>query len=585
MPIANVSQTSASLSDVFSAGALQSTSSIHLQSPNLSWIDSLPHGLCCFDATDRLVIANRQFRQWCGLKDVDVNSGTSMGTLVSIIEPPAVRNLLTDVIATRGSDSVRRSFWKTKDGRSIQVCCQIEDSGSYIVLLEDISRLLDETSAMAKLANVDALTGLQNRHAFSTLISQYCDQLRESEELAVLYIDLDHFKPINDMYGHPMGDQVLTQVAKRLVDLAGKNDAIARIGGDEFVILQRDQPQPVSSRNLAAQVIQRLSNPFHIDGQILHIGSSVGVAIAPYDAENADDLIKNADLALYGAKNSGRGVLRFFEPSMDSKMKIRRSLERELRDAIDAGQFELHYQPLMDLEANRIVCFEALLRWHHPTMGSIGPDQFIPLAEETGLILPLGDWVIRTACLEATSWRSEIGLAVNLSAIQLHDRGLYAKIRNVLHETGLDAQRLELEITETALLSNSDFTIGLLHQLRGLGVRIALDDFGTGYSSINYLRRFPFDKIKIDRSFVSGSNLNSESTALVKMIAALGISLGIKTTAEGVETLDEMSSVRAAGCSEIQGYLLSRPVTAAKVRELLEETSINHLSSNYGSEL
>ncbi len=545
------------------------------------WCDALPHGLCRFDASDRLVLINKAFRKLYGLTADDTPTGASIGQVIASIDRRDLRDVCIETISQattptsrdeRPGSLAKSQMWQTSDGRHIAIACHRDSDGGSVLISEDVGRLEAELAEVSRLANVDALTGALNRHAFMTKFAARFAGLKDDQEMAVLYIDLDHFKPVNDMYGHPTGDRILQAVTERLQNLVGPNDLVARVGGDEFVILQSDQPQPASSRQLGNRIIQRLREPFPIDDQVLHIGGSVGVSMAPYDADNAEDLIKNADLALYGAKSNGRGVLRYFEPEMESAVRTRRVLEAELRLAVECEAFELHYQPVMDLIADRIVSFEALIRWQHPTMGPMRPDQFIPLAEETGLIVPIGRWVLHEACKQAVTWNSDISLAVNVSPLQLRDRSLFSTVHDALQDSGLSPERLELEITENALIADTSLTIGLLHQIRDLGVRIAMDDFGTGYSSINYLRKFPFDKIKIDRSFVSGSDHKSESTALVKMIASLGISLGVKTTAEGVETSGEMESVRSAGCSEIQGYLLSKPIPASAVRELLSQT-------------
>lgn len=538
-----------------------------------NWLDVIPFGICRFDDDDRLLVFNRLVYELYGLGPSDLFAGITIGEVLTQIEDDRIRRAVEDAIAQRRPTTPDAITWETSQGRSIAVTCQIVKEGGYVVIHEDTTAAIAKHQELVNLAHLDGLTGLLNRRAFTSAIADRFSELVEGQEVAALYIDLDHFKPINDMYGHPVGDEILRQVADRIQLLAGHDDFVARVGGDEFVILQVEGPQPSHSRELASELIEQLARPFQVGDQFLHIGASVGVAIAPYDACTPENLIKNADLALYGAKSNGRGVLRYFEPEMESRMECRRTLETELRIAIDAEQFEVHYQPLLDLEANRIVSFEALIRWQHPTMGPMRPDQFIALAEETGLIVPLGTWILKTACTEAAKWPDDISLAVNISPIQLRNRCLFTNVHDALTQSGLPPERLELEITENALLSDVDLTITMLHRIRSLGVRVAMDDFGTGYSSINYLRRFPFDKIKIDRTFVSDSDTKSESMALVKMIAALGCSLGIKTTAEGVETSGELEFVRAAGCSEVQGFLLSKPITAALVEELLSQAS------------
>ncbi|TWU46336.1 Phytochrome-like protein cph2 [Rubripirellula tenax] len=445
--------------------------------------------------------------------------------------------------------------------------------------LQRLDRVVDqlriEQQRLETITREDALTGLLNRTAMINDLNAEIASLAEGAEIALLYFDLDNFKPVNDTLGHPAGDRVLQTAARRLIESIRDGDRVARMGGDEFAILQINCPQPSSSRALAKRVIQRLNEAIVFDEQHVHIGVSVGVAIGPFDGDTSNELLKNADLAMYRAKQDGRGVLRYFETEMDARMQARRKLENELRLAIKNQEFELHFQPVLDLTSEKIVLCEALVRWNHPQLGRVAPDQFIPLSEKTGLIGPLGAWVLRRACQEAVTWGDDICVSVNVSPIQLRDRTLVQTVDNILDETGLKANRLELEITERSLMSNTDLTVGLLHQLRKLGVRISMDDFGTGYSSISYLRKFPFDKIKIDRSFVTGSDTSDDSAALVKMIASLGASLGVKTTAEGVETCAEMKSVRDAGCTEIQRYLLSRPISSDSIRELLHDRQTN----------
>jgi diguanylate cyclase (GGDEF)-like protein len=530
----------------------------------------LPHGLCQFDSDGRLVVCNARFQELYELADSAIEPGTDFEVMLQNIKRKDLRDLLKSVIQQQAGFSQQGTSWLTDDGRMILVSCESLPDGGCASLHEDLTRLQVEQAGLLRLVREDALTGLLNRAAFNSHLRQKLQSLAPDEEIALLCIDLDHFKPVNDTLGHPVGDKVLQAVADRLKASIRTSDVAVRLGGDEFAILQCGATsQPTGSRSLARRVIDLLSQPLMIDRQAVHIGASVGIAIAPYDGLTSEELLKNSDLALYRAKEDGRGVVRYFEPEMDAKMRARRSLEMELRNAIAGEQFEVHYQPVLDIDSDRIVCFEALVRWNHLTLGRVSPDQFIPLAEETGLIVPLGKWVLQRACDDATRWDPSIRVAVNLSPTQLRDRTLIQTVQETLSESGLTAERLEFEITETSLLSNTSSIVGQLHQLRELGVRVALDDFGTGYSSINYLRQFPFDKIKIDRSFVSGSDRQLNSVALVRMIAALGASLGVKTTAEGVETGAELDSIREAGCTEMQGYYLSKPIPAYEIEGLL----------------
>jgi diguanylate cyclase (GGDEF)-like protein len=386
------------------------------------------------------------------------------------------------------------------------------------------------------------------------------------EAVAVLWLDLDHFKEVNDTFGHPTGDALLKQVAARLRAGLKEEDLVARLGGDEFAIVQ-SIATPEDAAVLATSILASIAKPYDLDGQQVEIGTSIGIAVSPHDGHDADRFLKSADLALYGAKTDGRGSYRFFEPVMNTLMHARRELEKDLRKALRNGEFEIEYQPVIDLGNDRVGGCEALLRWNHPERGRISPATFIPIAEATGLIVQIGEWVLRAACAEAATWPSDVRVAVNLSAIQLKSRGLMQAVVGALAAAGLAAQRLELEITESVLLNDSEATRAILRQLHDLGVRIALDDFGTGYSSLSYLRSFPFDKIKIDRIFIADlSNDSHHARAILRAVVQLGNSLGMTTTAEGVETDEQLSIVRQEGCTEVQGYIFSKPKPAAELK-------------------
>jgi diguanylate cyclase (GGDEF)-like protein len=386
----------------------------------------------------------------------------------------------------------------------------------------------------------------------------------------VLCLDLDNFKAINDTLGHPVGDALLCAVSERLRDLAGGMDLVSRTGGDEFSIVQSGaEEQPAAAAALAAHIVEALGLPFEVGDHHVVIGASVGVAIAPDDGDSADQLLKNADMALYRAKEEGRARFHFFESEMDVKAQARRALELDLRAAVTVGEFEVFYQPFVNLAENRITGFEALVRWNHPTRGRVSPAEFIPLAEETGLIAAIGEWVLRQACTEAKSWPSDLRVAVNVSPVQFRNKTLLSTVVSALATSGLRANLLELEITETVLMTNNDATLALLHELRSLGVRISMDDFGTGYSSLSYLRSFPFDKIKIDQSFVRDLTERPDSIAIIRAVADLGQSFGMTTTAEGVETQEQLDKMRAEGCNEVQGYFYSKPVPASEIPQLL----------------
>jgi diguanylate cyclase (GGDEF)-like protein len=390
----------------------------------------------------------------------------------------------------------------------------------------------------------------------------------QGAEMAVLCLDLDNFKSVNDRLGHAIGDKLLRWVADRLKDCVGVTDTVARLGGDEFAVLQCG-PQPQSAELLARKLVEIIGRPPPFDNQLVHSGVSVGIAVAPTDGLEAEQLMKCADLALYQAKAKGRGAYEFFRPEMEEEARARHFLETDLRGALEAGEFHLAYQPQIRLDSGELTGFEALLRWSSASRGNVSPAEFIPVAEETGLIVQLGEWVLRTACQTAAKWPDFVKIAVNLSPMQFRARGLVAMVTSALAAAGLDPRRLELEITENALLQEDETTIAILHQLRALGVGVSMDDFGVGYSSLGYLRKFPFDKIKIDRSFVGALGDNDESAAIVRTIANLGSNLGVETTAEGIETAEQLALVREAGCTEAQGYYFSRPRPAADLFEII----------------
>ena len=440
-----------------------------------------------------------------------------------------------------------------------------------IALLNRHNRLLGRAhQELHVLAHQDALTGLPNRVVLREKLEQALAGMRpQGRTVSVSYLDLDHFKDVNDSFGHETGDELLKAVADRLRACIPPGEGqvrnlISRFGGDEFAILQTGIRRPEESAALASRVVQALQEPFSVNGQEIFIGTSIGIALAQRHM-NSSQILKNADMALYHAKADGRGTFRFFEPEMDAQLQARRVLEVDLRKAIGNGEFELFYQPQINIEANEIGGFEALLRWHHPERGLVPPAEFIPVIEDTGLISPLGDWIIEEACREAASWPRDINVAVNLSPIQFRNRGLVQSVTRALAVSGLAPHRLELEITESVLLQDSETTVSTLHQLRRLGVRIAMDDFGTGYSSLSYLRSFPFDKIKIDQSFVREMSQRTDCLAIVQSVASLGASLGMPTVAEGIETEDQLRQIQAAGCTDAQGYYFGRPKPAREL--------------------
>jgi diguanylate cyclase (GGDEF)-like protein len=420
---------------------------------------------------------------------------------------------------------------------------------------------------MDHMARHDALTGLPNRVLFRERLEAVF--ARAHERFAVLCLDLDRFKHVNESLGHAAGDDLLRDIAARLRACLGEADVLTRRSGDEFAILQPADNQPIEAAKLAQRIGERIAQPFSLHGHQVAVEASIGIAIAPADGGDPDLLLANADIALHMAKSDGRGRHRFFEPDMDGRMRERRKLETELRIAIRDGAFELVYQPLLDARSEEIIGVEALVRWRHPELGLVLPGAFIPLAEETGLIVPLGEWVVRKACADAAGWPEQISVSVNLAAAQFEVGDLVSVVLGALSAAGLPPARLVLEITETALLKDTEATLKILHMLRSLGVRIAMDDFGTGYSSLSYLRSFPFDKIKIDRSFVKDLPNDADALAIVKAVATLGVSLGMELTAEGVETADQLRCVRSQGVTEIQGNYYSAPRPAAEIAGML----------------
>ena len=463
---------------------------------------------------------------------------------------------------------------------------QVKGSDEVATLARTFNGLLEHLAARQKLeaqlthmAHHDGLTALPNRVLFRQEMERELARARGGEAVAVLCIDLDHFKRVNDTLGHAAGDALLQGAADRLRACVREIDIVARLGGDEFAIVQLQADQPRAATVLAERLIADLSRPFDIEGHQVVVGASVGIALAPSDGTEADQLMKSADMALYRAKADGRGVLRYFESEMDAKMQARRALELDLRKALVEHEFELFYQPIVDLQSNRVSGFEALLRWNHPTQGLISPADFIPIAEDMGLITPLGEWVLRQACREAAGWPERVKVAVNLSPAQFKSKALALVVTTALADSGLAPDRLELEITESVLLQDNDTVRGILHQLRGLGVRISMDDFGTGYSSLSYLRSFPFDKIKIDQSFVRDMGQHDDSIAIVRAVAGLGRNLGMSTTAEGVETNEQLGRLRQEGCTEVQGYLFSRPLPASEVPRLLAQIQLQMRSA------
>ena len=458
-----------------------------------------------------------------------------------------------------------------ENGLIIEVgCAPLADGDGWVVTCQDITARRRAEQQIDFMARHDALTRLPNRSMFREHIEMAMAQTDRAITAAVLFLDLDHFKAVNDTLGHPVGDGLLCAVADRLESCVRQVDTIARFGGDEFAVIQVGPERVEDVAVLAQRISDVLSMPYDVDGHHVIVGVSIGIALVPADGSDPDTLLKNADIALYRAKAEGRGVFRLFEPAMDSHLQHRRILELDLHRALIANEFELYYQPLVDVASYRICGFEALMRWNHPTRGLLGPDKFIAATEEMGLIVPLGRWALREACREAAGWPDDVKVAVNLSAVQFNN-DLVEAVTDALARSGLPARRLNLEITEAVLSQGADRVLSILHELRDLGASISMDDFGTGYSSLSYLRRFPFDKIKIDQSFIRDLAYNDDAAAIVRAVTRLGSALGMATIAEGVETHDQFVRLEAEGCTEVQGYFFSRPAPAAEVPRLLRQ--------------
>ena len=539
-------------------------------------LNNIVQGLAMFDAEHRLVLSNRRYAEIYQLTPEQVQPGTP---LKRIIEYRIANGLMSEMSADaivsgmleRRDNGFGHLHSQLSDGRCLAITVRPMADGGTVTTHQDITEQRRSEAKIAHMAHHDALTGLPNRLLLNEHLEQAFARAKRGEKVAAHFLDLDYFKNVNDTLGHAVGDKLLKVVAERLRALARDADIVARMGGDEFAILQADVAQPADAGSLARRVIKDISRPYEIDGQQVNIGTSVGIAIGPGDGQNPDVLMRNADLALYRAKEEGRGAFCFFEPGMDEAMRERRNMEIDLRRALAAGQFELHYQPIVNLGTNEISAFEALIRWRHPEKGLIPPGSFIPLAEEIGAIVPVGEWVVRHACATAATWPDDVKVTVNLSPAQFRDPGLVQVVVSALAASGLPADRLELEITETILLQDNEATLNTLYQLRALGVMIAMDDFGTGYSSLSYLQSFTFDRIKIDRSFVKDIGDSVGSINIVRAMVAMAKGLGMSTTAEGVETQEQRQSVQSEGCTEMQGFLFSKPLPADEIEKLFLE--------------
>jgi diguanylate cyclase (GGDEF)-like protein len=545
-------------------------------------LNNMPHGLCMFDPNQRLVVSNKRIEEM--LHTAGARRGASLRQLLQgcvaagTLNEATMERLLSDLESRLAGKFDGELAVDTEDGRSLSLTFEPMENGGSVVLVEDVTERKNAEAKIHHLARYDALTGLPNRIFFHDQMEWALATMKRGHHCAVLFVDLDQFKQVNDTLGHPAGDALLFAVAERLRNIIRESDLVARFGGDEFVVLQTPLRNPEAAATLARRIVEELANSYDIDGHRVVIGASVGIAVAPRDGAGADVLLKNADMALYRAKSEGRGSWRFFEPEMDVKAQARRSLELDLRQAVATGAFEVYYQPLINLKTGRISTCEALLRWQHPERGMISPVEFIPIAEEMGLIVDIGNWVLRRACLDCAQWPDEVHVAVNLSPIQFRRGNVMRAITEALSDAGLATERLEIEITESVLLQDTEATRALLLQLREFGVRISLDDFGTGYSSLSYLHLFPLHKVKIDRSFLAGVGANKRSLPLLRNVARLITELGMSVTMEGVETKEQLDIIMSeTSVDEAQGFLFSRPVPARELAKLLDPASLREL--------
>jgi diguanylate cyclase (GGDEF)-like protein/PAS domain S-box-containing protein len=545
-------------------------------------LNNMAQGLLMFDSAGALIVSNRRFSEMFELPTEQWEASALGLTVLQIID---LADRLTNVAMKNKSQNVAelqnildRSqagalVFELTNGRTFCASCSPMPGGGFVITLDDITEQRRTQDQISHMAHYDALTDLPNRIHFYEAMEQLLTRGPQSRAFAVLSLDLDHFKSVNDTLGHPIGDKLLQVAAARMRACVREADIVARLGGDEFAIVQVEFERPHDAISLATRLIDAMSAPYQLDGHQVVAGASIGIAIAPGDGTAPDQLVKNADLALYRCKADGGNVYRFFEAQMDALMRERRALELDLRKALMNGEFALNYQPIVNLKTGRVTACEALIRWHQPERGLVPPLEFIPIAEETGLIVPIGEWVLERACTDAVEWPDEIAVAVNVSPVQFKTGDFFQVVARTLEKSCMPARRLELEITESVLMHDSNAALALLHKLKNLGVAIAMDDFGTGYSSLGYLRSFPFDRIKIDQSFIRDLPMSKESLAILRAVVGLGSSLNIVTTAEGVETQDQLEILRTEGCADVQGYFFSPPKGAAETKSLLGSLS------------
>ncbi|HTI78846.1 MAG TPA: EAL domain-containing protein [Acetobacteraceae bacterium] len=538
-------------------------------------LNNLTQGVCFFDGGRRLILANRRYADIYQLPHNAIRSGMTLEEIVDLrfaagTFPDMTRS---DYLAWRATIQVSAEPTDTivelKSGQVISIHHRPMPDGGWVATHEDITERRRSEQQLAHMARHDPLTGLSNRAAFREYTDRETARRTPGNSVAVLCLDLDHFKHVNDTFGHATGDALLCAVAARIKGAIRGSDMAVRLGGDEFAIVQVGVDQPSQAADLAARLIELLSHPFDLGAHQIVVGISVGIAYSLAYGADTEALLTRADMALYRAKADGRGTYRFFERAMNEQARARHALERGLRTALRNNELELFFQPILNAHCQTLSKFEALIRWRHPERGLVAPAEFIPMSEDIGLIVPIGEWVLNEACRAAANWPTSISVAVNLSPVQFKEPNLVEVVHRALESSGLSPGRLELEITETVLLKNTATTLETLRRLRGLGVRISLDDFGTGYSSISYLRTFPFDTIKIDRSFVHDIGAGTNSLAIVNAIVTLGQAFGMSVTAEGVETAEQLRTLQAEHCTDVQGFFFSPPVPFADVPDLI----------------
>ena len=537
-------------------------------------VNNIPQGLVLYDASARIIICNQPYIDMFGLSPEVARPGCTMQRLIGHRKERGsfegdVDEFCKAIIQKVSLGKATRQLTEAPGDRAIEIINRPLNGGGWVATIEDITERRRAEEKIAHLAHYDGLTDLPNRVLFRERLEQAVKAVQPGEQLAVLYIDIDEFKSVNDALGHPTGDELLKGVAERLRGCLKATDVAARLGGDEFAVIQTGIRDQSEATRLVDEIHSTIRRPFECMGHLITTDASIGIALAPGDGLDLDQLLRNADLALYGAKGDGRRTYRFFEAGMEARATARRSLELELRQAINDGGLETYYQPVVNIEDGKISSCEALLRWRHPERGMISPAEFIPIAEDSGLINQLGQWVLNTACAEAAKWPDDVRVAVNVSPVQFRSQTLALNVAAALSAHGLAASRLELEITEAVLIRDVEAALDVLHQLRRLGVRIALDDFGTGYSSLSYLQRFPFDKIKIDRSFIKDIASAGTSSSIVQAVVNIAAASDVTTTAEGVETAQQRNLLYILGCDEMQGYLFSPAIPAAELRRLL----------------